>query len=111
VGIFPEQLAAPTTAFGKSRIGTTVRNAAGQANDWGHLGTLDRETQERKLWAFTITMGYSRRMMVEVALHRRSARCRGCTNNRLVRWAVPDLFPLRLSQQQTVLRDRFPEFA
>ena len=36
--------------------------------DWGHLGTLECEGQEQKLWAFTFTMGYSRRMMAEVAL-------------------------------------------
>jgi len=36
--------------------------------DWGHLGTLECEGQERKLWAFTFTMGYSRHMMAEVAL-------------------------------------------
>ena len=36
--------------------------------DWGHLGTLEWESQERKLWAFTFTLGYSRRMMAEVAL-------------------------------------------
>ena len=36
--------------------------------DWGHLGTLAWEDQERKLWAFTFTLGYSRRMMAEVAL-------------------------------------------
>jgi len=36
--------------------------------DWGHLVTLECEGQEQKLWAFTFTMGYSRRMMAEVAL-------------------------------------------
>jgi transposase len=36
--------------------------------DWGHLGTLQGEGQERKLWAFTFTMGYSRRLMAEVAV-------------------------------------------
>lgn len=36
--------------------------------DWGHLGTLDWEGQERELWAFTFTMGYSQRLMAEVAL-------------------------------------------
>jgi transposase len=36
--------------------------------DWGHLGTLEWEGQERQLWAFTFTLGYSRRMMAEVAL-------------------------------------------
>src|SRR5215472_397690 len=36
--------------------------------DWGHLGTLEGEGQEQKLWAFTFTMGYSRRMMAEVGV-------------------------------------------
>jgi len=36
--------------------------------DWGHLGTLQCEDQEQKLWAFTFTMGYSRRLMAEVAV-------------------------------------------
>ena len=36
--------------------------------DWGHLGTLECEGQEQKLWAFTFTMGYSRRLMAEVAV-------------------------------------------
>jgi transposase len=36
--------------------------------DWGHLGTLEWEDQERRLWAFTFTLGYSRTMMAEVAL-------------------------------------------
>ncbi len=26
--------------------------------DWGHLGALEWEDQERKLWAFTFTLGY-----------------------------------------------------
>jgi transposase len=36
--------------------------------DWGHLGTLECEGQEQKLWAFTFTMGYSRRLLAEVAV-------------------------------------------
>jgi transposase len=36
--------------------------------DWGHLGTRECEGQEQKLWAFTFTMGYSRRLMAEVAV-------------------------------------------
>ena len=36
--------------------------------DWGHLGSLEWEGQEQKLWAFTFTLGYSRRLMAEVAL-------------------------------------------
>jgi hypothetical protein len=36
--------------------------------DWGHLGTLQCTDQEQKLWAFTFTMGYSRRLMAKVAV-------------------------------------------
>src|ERR1700733_1406792 len=31
--------------------------------DWGHLGSITADGEERQLWGFTITMGYSRRMM------------------------------------------------
>jgi transposase len=31
------------------------------------LGTLYEEGRKRQLWAFTITLGYSRRMMAEAA--------------------------------------------
>jgi transposase len=33
--------------------------------DWGHLGSLAEDGGERKLWGFTITLGYSRMMMAE----------------------------------------------
>ena len=36
--------------------------------DWGHLGTLETEGSEAKLWAFTMTLGYSRAQMAEAAL-------------------------------------------
>ena len=36
--------------------------------DWGHLGTLEMAGQEQKLHGFTFTLGYSRRMVAEVAL-------------------------------------------
>ena len=36
--------------------------------DWGHLGTIDVEGRERKVWGFTFTLGYSRMMMAEAAL-------------------------------------------
>src|SRR6202051_2380660 len=36
--------------------------------DWGHLGTLEVAGQEQKLHGFTFTLGYSRRMVAEVAL-------------------------------------------
>jgi transposase len=36
--------------------------------DWGHLGTLEVGGEERKIWGFTFTLGYSRTMMAEAAL-------------------------------------------
>ena len=39
----------------------------GQA-DWGHLGVLEMAGQDRQLWGFTFTLGYSRVMMAEAAL-------------------------------------------
>lgn len=36
--------------------------------DWGHLGWLTMAGQERKLWGFTLTLGYSRMLMAEAAL-------------------------------------------
>ena len=36
--------------------------------DWGHLGDIDIDSQERKLNGFTFTLGYSRAMMAEAAL-------------------------------------------
>ena len=35
--------------------------------DWGHLGSLSEQGVDRALWGFTITLGYSRRMMAEAA--------------------------------------------
>jgi transposase len=35
--------------------------------DWGHLGSLSEDGEERQLWGFTITLGYSRRMMAAAA--------------------------------------------
>ena len=35
--------------------------------DWGHLGSLSEESQVGQLWGFTITLGYSRRMMAAAA--------------------------------------------
>ncbi len=35
--------------------------------DWGHLGSLAHAGTERALWGFTMTLGYSRRMMAEAA--------------------------------------------
>ena len=55
--------------------------------DWGHLGTLECEGQERKLWAFTYTMGYSRRMMAEVVLDQKIGSL-GRMKRRFGRWVV-----------------------
>jgi transposase len=35
--------------------------------DWGHLGWLSEDGTERQLWGFTITLGYSRRLMASAA--------------------------------------------
>jgi len=35
--------------------------------DWGHLGSITEDGEARMLWGFTITLGYSRRMMAEAA--------------------------------------------
>lgn len=39
--------------------------------DWGHLGTLEVDGEERKIWGFTFTLGFSRAMMAEAALDQR----------------------------------------
>lgn len=36
--------------------------------DWGHLGAVTINGEERKLWGFTFTLGYSRAMMAEAAV-------------------------------------------
>lgn len=43
--------------------------AAGQQAqvDWGHLGSQSENEEEQALWGFTMTLGYSRRMMGEAA--------------------------------------------
>jgi hypothetical protein len=36
--------------------------------DWGHLGSVEVNGEERRLWGFAFTLGYSRTMMAEAAL-------------------------------------------
>jgi transposase len=36
--------------------------------DWGHLGSIEIDGREQRLWGFTFTLGYSRTMMAEAAL-------------------------------------------
>lgn len=35
--------------------------------DWGHLGSINGDDGEQQLWGFTMTHGYSRKMMAEAA--------------------------------------------
>ncbi len=39
--------------------------------DWGHLGSLEIDGVERKLWGFTFTLGHSRAMMAAPALEQK----------------------------------------
>ena len=39
--------------------------------DWGHLGSIDMDGVERKVWGFTFTLGHSRAMMAEAALEQK----------------------------------------
>jgi transposase len=36
--------------------------------DWGHLGYLEIDGEPRRIWGFTMTLGYSRRMWAQAAL-------------------------------------------
>jgi transposase len=39
--------------------------------DWGHLGSLTEEGEVHAMWGFTMTLGYSRRMMAEAATNQK----------------------------------------
>ena len=60
----PQREAARTVAV---RRFETPPGKQGQV-DWGHLGTLEMDGEERQLWGFTFTLGYSRTMMAEAAV-------------------------------------------
>jgi transposase len=60
----PQRVAAGTAAV---RRFETPPGKQGQV-DWGHLGWLSSGEAERKLWGFTLTLGYSRMMMASAAL-------------------------------------------
>ena len=60
----PQRQSAQTNAV---RRFETPAGKQGQV-DWGHLGTLEVDGQERKLWGFTFTLGHSRAMMSEATL-------------------------------------------
>ena len=40
--------------------------------DWGHLGYLEAGGEQRQVWGFTITLGYSRRMWSQAALDQKT---------------------------------------
>jgi transposase len=42
--------------------------------DWGHLGSIELDGKEHKLWGFTFTLGYSRMMMAGCAIDQKLAR-------------------------------------
>ena len=62
--LHPQRQAAYTTAV---RRFETPPGKQAQV-DWGHLGYLQREGVPQKIWGFTITLGYSRRMWAEASL-------------------------------------------
>jgi transposase len=39
--------------------------------DWGHLGSIEIDGQEQKMWGFSFTLGYSRSMMAEAAVNQK----------------------------------------
>jgi transposase len=62
--LHPQRSSAQTVAV--RRFETPPGNQA--QVDWGHLGSIDVDGQERRLNGFTFTLGYSRTMMAEAAL-------------------------------------------
>ena len=59
--------------------------------DWGHLGSLSEDGRERQLWGFTMTLGYSRRMMAEASTKQKLGRLLRMHEAAFYEWgAVPD---------------------
>lgn len=59
--------------------------------DWGHLGSLSEGDRERKLRGFTMTLGYSRRMMASSALDQKLRTLLRMHESAFYEWgAVPD---------------------
>lgn len=59
--------------------------------DWGHLGTLSDGDGERKLWVFTMTLGYSRRMFAAAATDQKLGTLLRMHKSAFYEWgAVPD---------------------
>ena len=59
--------------------------------DWGHLGTLSDGDRERKLWGFTMTLGFSRRMFASAATDQKLSTLLHMHESAFYEWgAVPD---------------------
>jgi transposase len=59
--------------------------------DWGHLGSLSQDGRECKLWGFTITSGYSRRMFASAAVDQKLGTLLRMHEAAFFEWgAVPD---------------------
>jgi transposase len=59
--------------------------------DWGHLGWLSVDGRERKLWGFTMTLGYSRRMFSAAATDQKLGTLLRMHEAAFFEWgAVPD---------------------
>jgi transposase len=59
--------------------------------DWGHLGSLSEDDWERKLWGFTMTLDYSRRMFASAATDQKLSTLLRMHESAFYEWgAVPD---------------------
>jgi transposase len=59
--------------------------------DWGHLGTVSDGDGERKLWGFTMTLGYSRRLYAAAATDQKLGTLLRMHESAFYEWgAVPD---------------------
>jgi len=59
--------------------------------DWGHLGSLSDGNGERKLWGFTMTLGYSRRLFAAAAIDQKLSTLLRMHEAAFYEWgAVPD---------------------
>jgi transposase len=59
--------------------------------DWGHLGSVSEDDSEHKLWGFTMTAGYSRRLFAEAVTDQRLGTLLRMHEAAFYEWgAVPD---------------------
>ena len=65
-----ERLAAAATTSGMATAVRRFETPPGKQVqvDWGHLGYLETGGERCRVWGFTITLGYSRRMWAQAAL-------------------------------------------